>query len=289
MTTVDHTTTPGEPLGRDLQAVVDAAVTSVAPAHVGVGEVLAFVVPAGGRLATVDRDGEADLLAAGLPPRRSVAGTTTVYDERGLIELAERWGDFSSTVVYADPVGRQVTAVLDDDRDGTGPGWRARRVRLNLVHTPEWERWARIDGTLLSQHEFAEHVEACLEDIRTPTAADMLEIAQSLEATTDVTFQSGVRLASGQRQFTYREDTTASAGGGDLTIPDVIELGLVPWQGRDARPFLVKARLRYRVSPQGLRLGVVLVDVDRILRTAFEDDVVTPIREAGLRIVNGTP
>jgi uncharacterized protein YfdQ (DUF2303 family) len=160
---------------------------------------------------------------------------------------------------------------------------------LELVHTPEWERWANRDGKVMTQQAFAEHIEDCLGDIRNPTAADMLEVAQSLEARTDVAFRSGVRLANGQRQFTWVENTEAKAGGGTLEVPAEFELGLVPWIGRAQIPFKVMARLRYRVSPDGLMLGYKLVDTERILRKAFAEDIVAPIAGADITIVEGRP
>ncbi|HEY6012670.1 MAG TPA: DUF2303 family protein, partial [Candidatus Limnocylindrales bacterium] len=193
--------TPGdpEPVVRDLQAVIDAATAAALPTIVEPGQVAAFVVPPGGGLAYLSRDTDEDRRREGLGPAISQAGTTVVRDESAIVTLAERWGHPQSVLVYADAVSRKVTAVLDDDPGGGQYGWRDRRVQLDLVHTPEWVRWAAIDGKLLSQVDFAEHVEACLEDIRSPSAADMLEIAQTLEATVDVTFRSGVRLRDGQR------------------------------------------------------------------------------------------
>jgi hypothetical protein len=49
------------------------------------------------------------------------------------------------------------------------------------------------------------------------------------------------------------------------------------------------ARLRYRVSPDGLMLGYKLVDTERILRKAFAEDIVAPIAGADITIVEGRP
>lgn len=296
---------PGDPapILRNDQALIDVAVASTQGTDVTDPGVIAFPTTAGGGVAVIDRDSDELHQRAGHNPARSVAGTTVVRDEKSLIEVVTRWADHDNrSVVYADPLERDVVAVLDDDWDaggsdsgGPGPtgslyGWRRRRVRLELVHTTEWERWAQFDRKMLTQEQFAEHVEESLEDIRDPSAADMLEIAQTLQATTGVTFRQSTRLASGQRQFTYAEETQAQAGAsGTLVVPEQFELALVPWQGRDDAPFEVHARLRYRIGGTGLRIGYVLMDVERILRTAFRDDVITPIRAAGLKVVHGTP
>lgn len=244
---------------------------------------LGFVLPPGYQFHVPDTE------ALGFAPRRSKAGTTIVRDEDSLIRLARELGNPMGTRVYADPVARSITAVLNDDVDVANAGWRDRRVSLALIHTPEWERWVRLNDRLMSQHEFAEHIEESLIEIVEPTSADMLELAQSLEATTEATFRQGTRLQSGARQFTYSEETQGRAGqNGELEIPTSFWLALTPWQGRSAEPYRVEARLRYRITPDGLRIGYRLMDLEGILRSAFED-VLRPIREAELPIVLGTP
>lgn len=283
---------------RDTQAVIDVAVASADPTLLEAGTCATVVVPAGGSVAIIDRDTDEHRRRAGQSPGRSVAGVTVVRDEQSLITLVKRWPDWPNTAVtYADPVDRSVTAVLNDDWDVEGEdsggdvyGWRDRRVRLALTHTPEWLRWANLDRKMLPQQAFAEHIEDSLEEIRNPTAADMLELSQTLVATIGVNFRSQTRLRDGNRQFTYEENTEGAAGrAGDMTIPEEFELGLVPWQGRDAQPWIVRARLRYRITPQGLSIGFVLVDVERLLRQAFEESVVAPLVAADLTVVHGTP
>jgi hypothetical protein len=285
------------PVIRNDQAILDAGLALAEGTDVTEPSVTAFPVPAGGGVAIVDRNTDEHRRKAGLHPLRSVADTTVVNDEQGLIALVDRWPHPDKVVVYADAIKRTVVAVLDYDHDAAGGdsggdvfGWRKRRVQIALVHTPEWEAWAAFDRKMVPQATFAEFIDEHLEDVRHPSAADMLEIAQSLEATTGVQFRQATRLQDGQRQFTYNEDTNASAGpGGQLVIPDEFTIALTPWQGRAEAPFEVRARLRYRIASTGLAMGYVLMDVDRILRAAFRDDVVAPIRAAGLTVVNGTP
>lgn len=282
--------TEGQPVQRNDQALIDVTMSACAPSILEDGKVHALIVPAGGGVAVIDRDGDDARRRAGLNPATTRAATTTVRDAQGLIELVKRWADEESTVVYADPTHTAVTAVLNDDLNNQALGWRDRRVSLALVHTPEWLAWTTSAGRMWSQQEYAEFIEEHLDDIRTPPAADMLELAQSLEANVGVAFASGVRLSDGQRQFTYREDTNASAGrNGQLTIPETFEIGLALWAGSNATPLVVECRLRYRISGEGLRLGHVLHNQDSIVRSAFESEVVGPIANAGLTVVHGTP
>lgn len=271
MTTVNN-------VSADSAVVRDLAVAAVAP-HELLPGLRAFVLPDNSRVHLVDTE---EFEGA---PRRPAGRTLTVRDEASLIALCAELG--TRVRVYADPVARVLTAVLNDDVDGSTPGWRDLRVTLGLVHTVEWKRWTDHDGKLLPQREFAEHIEECLSDIVEPVGADMLEIAQTLEATTRANFRSSVRLTDGQRQFLYNEDTSASAGqSGELVIPETFVLALRPWKGRGGR-FRVEARLRYRVTDEGLRLGYRLIDIDKILDAAFQE-ILDEITAHELDVIIGT-
>ncbi|WP_280300666.1 DUF2303 family protein, partial [Nocardia abscessus] len=112
-----------------------------------------------------------------------------------------------------------------------------------------------------------------------PSAAYMLELAQSFQATKNVQSESGTRVSTGEVPFRYREDIDAKAGrAGDLSIPETFRLSLPIWRGTDTQDFV--AKLRYRLSEGDLRLGVKLPSLeDRItgafaeLVTAVEDSV----------------
>lgn len=141
---------------------------------------------------------------------------------------------------------------------------------------------------MLAQTAFAEHVEESLLDITAPPAADMLEIAQSFQATTKVAFESGHRLNSGQQQLTYVEETGAKAGRkGELTIPQTFELALAPFEG--SATYKVSARLRYRIGDGQLRIGYFLDRPEEVLRSAFIDTLTAIEAGVGGKALRGTP
>lgn len=263
--------------GNGIQAVIDTAVASAIPTALEEGKRYAISHQNGVVIVDNDLDQYRDR------PRRQ-SGTIVVRDGASLLSLVDDLG--YNVRVYADPVGRSITAVLNDADQS--PAFRDHRVTLALSPTVEWKRWAAKDGNMMTQADFAEHLEDCALDIAEPTSAELLEIAQSLQATNAAEFKSGVRLASGQRQFQYVETIAARAGqAGELLIPETFKVALTPWTGGD-KPYAVTARLRFRITGDGLRLGYRLVDPDRILEAAFED-VLTPIRAADLTVILGTP
>ncbi|HMM95285.1 DUF2303 family protein [Phycicoccus sp.] len=244
------------------------------------GKPHAFVVPAGCELVIDD-------FADRKPrPDRGTPGTRVVRDEKDLIKLAEDLGEHP--VVYADPVTQSVVCVLNDDVDEATPGWRDQRVQLGLVETDEWKAWKSANNNLMTQADFAEFIEDWRRTIVNPDDATMLEIAQTLHATSHVRAKSARRLRDGQRKIEWDEDTTTTAGeDGKVEIPEVFEIAVVPWKGRDVTPLRMTARLRIRLNGGNVMLGFKLNDVDARMEEAF-NSLLDPVRDK-LTVVSGTP
>ena len=139
----------------------------------------------------------------------------------------------------------------------------------------------------MGQEDFALHIEAGLQEIEQPDAADLLEIAQSFHATTGAAFRSAIRLASGEQQFTYEENIEAKAGrSGQLAVPTTFILLVAPFVGEQERQ--VVAKLRYRISSGRLQLGYKLERPDKIVRDAL-DSVAEQIGAEFPRVFSGEP
>lgn len=206
-------------------------------------------------------------------------GTIDVYDaESFATSVQQREAALADVVVYVNEDTCSLTAVLNDDFAGS-PGWRDHRVDLALRATPEWRAWVGGEG-LGGQERFAQRIEDGEPEIvqpdgkaDTPSAADLLDIAQTFKADTEVKFKQGTRLQNGAVQLTYEENVTASAGGAgkQVTIPEVFYLGVRPFIGSPA--FEVKARLRWRIKRGNaggeLEIGYLLFRPEEVLRHAF--------------------
>jgi uncharacterized protein YfdQ (DUF2303 family) len=200
-------------------------------------------------------------------PRRA-SGLIDVHDAASFVNAVEHRQGTDRVVVYGDVKNRGLCAVLNDDQaDGTA-GWRDHRVVLRLEATPEWQMWQKGQG-LVSQAKFAEHIQDGEPEIVEPTAAVMLEIAETFSAKSDVTFKSGVRNQSGQRTFVYDEQTTTGAGkAGTIDVPETFVVGVAPFVG--SPKYRVKARLVYRITRGDFLIGYQLVRSDDVLRDAFQ-------------------
>lgn len=179
-------------------------------------------------------------------------------------------------VIYADPDGCQLIAVLDDDYAGH-PGWREHRIELALQPTPEWMHWKGHQG-LGSQQRFAETVEEGQDEIvGEPNATLMLEIAQEFTASIGGKFTQKGRLRDGSVQFVYEETVDAKVGEGLVDVPQFFTVRLRPFYGAEPRD--IEARVRYTCRAGELKIGYVLHRPDEVQREAFAVDVVANVRE----------
>lgn len=262
-----------------VHAIAAYAQQALAPKQVEPGSIY-LVATADGRVDTINLTGPEH---TGQLQRK--AGTTTVRDALSFLTYWDKHHDDASEV-YADSDRLTVTAVLDAHQ-ADGARWAQHRLHLALRETAAWKQWLHNDGQLLDQETFAEFLEDHPPELLEPSAAEMLEIAQSFQAAQKVDFQSATRLTSGQRQFQYVETTTAKAGQkGQLSVPEVFTIGLVPFEGSEG--YRLTARLRHRIGQNGLRLGYKLERPDEIRKTAFADVVKAIGEQIDAPVMNGT-
>lgn len=219
-------------------------------------------------------------------PRRKT-GINELHDQASFAHFVNEHKVDKETHLYADRFNRRIVAIFNDATDDSS-GWGDHKAGLTLRFTPEWEHWSNLDGKLVGQVQFAEHIEDGLDEIVEPEAAYVLELAQTFHATTTSDFKQAHTLESGERQFAYVENTTAGAGRQrDLTIPKEIKPGIAPYEG--TQPYKITARLRYRLTEGKLTLGYKLIRPVDVLKSAFEDAVRWIAEDTSLYPHLGTP
>jgi uncharacterized protein YfdQ (DUF2303 family) len=263
----------------NVQTIVTTATRAAQAQPLDLGKVYAFNTPGG--VHKIDLTGED---YQDQPTRKR--GTTVVRDSAGFLTYYSKHHD-ASTEVYSDIDALSVTAVLDANT-ATSARWGGHRVTLGLRTTKAWREWTTASGKLMSQDAFAEFLESHLPDLVDPDAATMLEIAQSIQASTTGEFQSASRLQSGARKLIFTEETTAKAGSrGELEIPEVFKIAVIPFEG--AVRYSVNARLKYRINRKELTLGFLLEQPEDRLACAFEEVVSLIAAGIDTPILNGTP
>lgn len=201
-------------------------------------------------------------------PKRKV-GTVFVRDVPSFDQFWSKHAIAGDSEVYADRERLTVTAVLDA-HGRVATGWGGHRLVLKLQHSEAFKAWIERDGKLMTQEQFAEFIEDNRADVREPSAADMLEIAQTIQGTSKVEWQSGHQLSNGQRQIAYMETAAASAGAkGKLAIPAEIVIGVPVFEGAE-KAHAIRARFRHRIEGGQLRLMFKLDRPSDVVTAAFD-------------------
>lgn len=215
-------------------------------------------------------------------------GTVVLKDVASLLAYCADQAMPASGYIYADPDARKMTAVLNDHRATLLPGWRDHRAEFQAEYTPEFAKWLGNNKQPKDQAAFAEFIEDNLIDITEPAAAQLLDVATTMQAKTGINFSSSKRLDNGQVQLQYTETIDARAGaGGALEIPKEFALGLRIFKNGSA--YRLKARLKYRLSGGAVKFWYELDRPEKSVEDAFAGYVADVREKSGYVVLVGTP
>jgi uncharacterized protein YfdQ (DUF2303 family) len=269
----------------DAQVVADLAQQAAARTAFPIveGKTLGVITEPGQTLTTFD------LTKYSETPERKT-GRVGLSDADSFVLYILRHKAPDETTVWANVDAGTLIAVLNDHTNLTDDGgWADHRATLQLKYTEDWKFWLGMDGKLLPQTAFAEHLEEGALNIIDPSAADMLEIAQSFQAKRGVSFKSSTRLKSGEVGLQYEETTDARAGvKGTIEIPDSFTLKLQPFDGGPEFTDIT-ARFRYRIVDGVLTLGYKVNRPDLVARAAFNEITASVSEGIQLPVMAGVP
>jgi uncharacterized protein YfdQ (DUF2303 family) len=262
-------------------ALIETAQEAIAqPEAIDVTQVHSVVLPDGVRHEIVD-------LERFLNEPRRKRERVELHEAGSFAEYVVRHRVEATTTLYADLEHSAIVAVLNDSAAGE-PGWGDHRATLTLRKTQPWEHWTSLDGKQLGQEQFAEHIEAGLQEIAAPPAMEMYELAQTFQATVGASFKQAGRLADGRRTLHFDETINASAGEqGDLDIPKEFILHVTPFEG--GPDYELTARLRFKVREARLTFTYILVRPEDVLREAFDATLEAIEKGTGITAFRGTP
>ncbi len=156
--------------------------------------------------------------------------------------------------------------------------WQSVRADLQLLQSTETERWLAASGKYMPQQDFAEFCELNLQCFSQPSAATILEIAQTFQAKATTEFASATRLSNGAIKLRREETINATAGErADISLPEELTLALPIF--KYGKTYAVRARLRYRIVESSVRLSVLLIDPEMAIEHAFKE-VLNEVTEA---------
>lgn len=219
-----------------------------------------------------------------------VKQTVSVLDGESFIEYYRKFSGENSRV-FADETKASVECVLDfhaalQGGDGA-PAWGSHRLKLTLLHSPEWKIWNEHNNKQMTQQQFAEFLEQNSLDVTIPSPGAMMDVARDLVATTECDFGSGLRMQDGQVRFKYTETVKAQVGGGQVEVPEKFRITIPVFVG--GSPVDMDALLRFRTREGKLTFFYTLVRPESVIRSAFIGVRDTISSELGIVIINGEP
>jgi uncharacterized protein YfdQ (DUF2303 family) len=205
------------------------------------------------------------------------AGTRLVTDVPSFLAELDRYSlQPELSTLWGDETKGRVEAIYNDHCDD-GAGLRDNRLALELRADADWVAWHRLSGQYLRQEEFGDQVEELLHTVVEPAQADLMEVIDSIRATSRGTFESKISRADGGQQLEYKEEVSTTAGrSAQLEVPKTVTLAIRPWEGLDT--YKVDGWFRLRVQNGQLSLTIKLKPTRNVLRTAWSD-VVAQIEE----------
>ena len=225
-----------------------------------------------------------------LQPRPNRARASVhVTDSRSLSAYLKRFAG-PETVIFADYDARRAVAKIDYHGErgtsGVPPSHRQHSATFTARFALAYDQWREAAGKSMTQTAFAEFLEDRMDDIRAPDAATVMEAVMAFSMARKVTFSQSIKLASGMRQLTYREEDEQTKGA--LQVPERIDL-FVPVLS-ETEPQSLRVDVRYRISSEGkLSFGLHIHDQEAVETEAFDrcvDQIATD--HPSIPVFNGT-
>lgn len=166
----------------------------------------------------------------------------------------------------------EVTVVYDELDRNPGEDYtrRADRLVLKFVPDPDWATLlTSADGRYHDQDTFGDLIEAAGHLITSHPAAELIEIVDSIRASSKGAFESKIRRDTGAQHLTYSEEVSTKAGSSSrpLEVPREIVMAARPFE--DYPQVEVKCWLRLRINQGQLLLGLFPQPYEHKIRDAW--------------------
>jgi uncharacterized protein YfdQ (DUF2303 family) len=146
------------------------------------------------------------------------------------------------------------------------PGRGTHNAAYSPRYSEQWTRWQKACAHPMKQVEFAEFIEEVRNDIREPSAAQLLDIVRTFKANKAVEFDTLVYQPDGGVKLNYSEKVTQSGSSG--VLPEVMKIG-IPVYYRDGL-YEIAVFVRFKVSGGSVVFQLKLDRADVIEEEAFK-------------------
>lgn len=228
-----------------------------------------------------------------MPGPRRREGRVTLHDQDSFCTYLSRYARTEQSVVYANMHAMTFEAVIDEHpvsdplKDEVSTAWRGFRAQYTCPRSPEWQVWTANDGKEMKQEQFADFLEARLEDLATaegfPKPVEMLTVARQLNIRTKGEFRREINPTNGDYILVNKTETTADS----TQIPRAFQIAIAVFEG--GTRYAVEARVRFTCGEAGPRFSYTLHRRVEVERDAFATVRSLIMYATKLPILAGTP
>lgn len=221
--------------------------------------------------AIVPRGSEVASLEKFIVDKEQVKQAVNVISASSLIAYVVRFKD-DRTVIFADTEKTRFLGVLDYHLNGTTPAKNTHTVTYDCPLSDEWKAFGSYDRKAMDQVEFAEFLEqyinciAPVSETNKTSGTELLEMVLAFQETRVAEFKSVTRLNDGTYQMAFSNEKT---GSGNTKLPEKISLAISPFH--NGTPYLIDARIRYRLREGKLKVWYELIEPKKIIEHAYSE------------------
>lgn len=193
-------------------------------------------------------------------PRRK-KGTITVFDPASFIAYFN-FHKAPESVIFAD--GDNIVGILNHHGEQDA-GWGDHRVTLQLKLHSEWQAWIHLAGQgYMEQEDFANHLDLYQNNIASPSAGEVLDIAKALQITANASFEKMIRNGDGTVQFHYTNEHSTKTPRGTVDLKDglALTLRIAPYEG--SPEFMIEGKVMYDLRGDSLFFRLFFGDQPRV-------------------------
>ncbi len=230
---------------------------------------------------------------------RALAGSAKILDEASMIAHCQRFRD-SASALFAD--ASQIMAVYDYHRPvaasdvpeivrDSAARWQRHRAIYKPEKAKEWTTWTGKAGQLMSQADFADFLEANLQDLagpdgdrKVPTPADLMTLALTLKVTSEDVLESQINRTTGEYHLVAKVEQKTT---GEAKIPKEFDILVPVYENGD----LLRVTCRFRMKKDGsaFKFGWVIPTADRLERSAWQTICARIAEKTTLPLIYGQP
>lgn len=253
----------------------------------------------GVHIASMPKDRRLESLESFIPrayPRRA-RGFTHLETLDSLVSWTNRFKREGQSVIFVNAAEARTIItyhVPETDVEAFQPEFCDFGAVSPNVLSEQYAAWLSACGDWMGQAEFAEFLEAHINDIAAPpvaadeayaSASTLLALSTSLDIKVSQNVREARRLSSGEVQLHYEETHTDSSGG-PVRVPKKFFIGVPVYSGRPARH--IEVHLRYKVQKPKVVWALSILDQDRILRESIGEIVSICREQTLLPVYEGT-